>query len=77
MYAVYYDGSSIYSCGGGAWPPALIGNVAAMYLRGTPPGARPCASNPIGASIDVPGYIEFAMIHRDLSHDRRRRDQRA
>jgi hypothetical protein len=63
IYAVYYDGGSTYACGGGAWPPTLAGSVAALYLRGTPPGASPCATNPVGASVDFPGYVEFAMIH--------------
>jgi hypothetical protein len=33
IYAVWYDGTSTKTCGGGAWPPALIGHVAALYLR--------------------------------------------
>jgi hypothetical protein len=35
VYAVYYDGSSTYACGGGAWPPTLVGSVAAIYMRAT------------------------------------------
>ena len=27
IYAVYYGGSSNYACGGGPWPPTLIGKV--------------------------------------------------
>lgn len=45
IYAVYYGGGSTFACGGGAWPPTLPGNVAALYLKGTPPGAIPCAAN--------------------------------
>lgn len=68
IYAVYYDGGSTYSCGGGAWPPALPGRVAALYLQGTPPGATPCNANPFAASpTDAPHYLEFAMIH-ELMH---------
>ena len=61
IYAVYYDGHSTVSCGGGAWPPELPGNVAALYLLGEPPGAPPCSTNTLGAR--PPGYLEFAMIH--------------
>ena len=34
IYAVWYDGTSTFSCGGGAWPPELMGHVAALYLQG-------------------------------------------
>jgi hypothetical protein len=34
LYAVWYDGTSTFSCGGGAWPPKLPGHVAALYLNG-------------------------------------------
>ncbi|HKP98731.1 MAG TPA: hypothetical protein VJ735_00235, partial [Actinomycetes bacterium] len=34
LYAVWYDGTSTFSCGGGAWPPDLPGQVAALYLQG-------------------------------------------
>ena len=40
-YAVYYDGGSTWACGGAAWPPEVPGQVAAMYLRGTPGDADP------------------------------------
>lgn len=62
VYAVYYDGTSSWSCGGGAWPPELPGNVAAMYIHGLPGAAIPCDSNAFvpGGS---PGYLEFGMIH--------------
>jgi len=64
IYAAYYDGGSTFACGGGAWPPALPGKVAALYLEGTPSGAPPCNTNPFAASpTAAPGYIEFAMIH--------------
>jgi hypothetical protein len=61
LYAVYYDGSSTWSCGGGDPQPTFRGAVGAMYLRGTPPGAPPCASNPLGRT--PPGYFEFGMLH--------------
>lgn len=66
IYAVYYGGGSTYACGGGAWPPTLPGIVAAQYLKGTPPGAIPCANNPVGADPLIPGYEEFAMLHEIL-----------
>lgn len=66
VYAVYYDGSSSWSCGGGAWPPRLPGRVAAMYLKGEPPGAPPCATNSLAGPGAPPGYFEFAMLHEIL-----------
>jgi hypothetical protein len=63
IYAVYYDGGSNTACGGGAWPPELAGNVAAMYLHGTPPGAPRCDSNAFATDPSSPGYLEFAMVH--------------
>ena len=62
IYAVYYDGSSTYACGGGAWPPSLPGHVAAMYLHGTPN----CDQNPFAKPGAAPGYLEFAMLHELL-----------
>jgi hypothetical protein len=66
IYAVYYGGRSTFSCGGGAWPPELPGRVAALYLKGTPPGAPACSTNPFASSEDRPGYLEFAMLHEIL-----------
>jgi hypothetical protein len=66
LYAVFWDGGSNESCGGGAWPPTLVGNVAAMYLNGTPPGSPPCSSNVLGASATDPAYLEIAMLHEIL-----------
>jgi hypothetical protein len=66
VYAVYYDGTSSWSCGGGAWPPELPGNVAAMYLHGTPPGGIPCDTNTL-APGGAPGYLDFGMLH-ELMH---------
>ena len=66
LYAVYYDGSSGFSCGGGAWPPTLEGNVGAMYLLGEPPNAPPCSSNAFRLANEYPGYLEFGMLHELL-----------
>lgn len=63
IYAVYYDGSSTFSCGGGAWPPEINDNVAAVYLKGTPPGSPPCSSNKFAKNIAEIGYWEFSMFH--------------
>jgi hypothetical protein len=62
IYAVYYDGTSNWSCGGGAYPPTLPGNVAAMYLHGLPNGAVPCDTTTL-APGGVPGYLDFGMVH--------------
>jgi len=66
IYAVYYGGGSDYACGGGAWPPTLPGIVSAQYLKGTPPNAPACETNPIASSEDSPGYWEFGMLHEIL-----------
>jgi len=63
LAAVYYDGATPYSCGGGPWPPTLIGKVAALYLRGAPAGATPCGDNPISPDGTAAGYLELAMLH--------------
>jgi hypothetical protein len=66
VYAVYYDGTSTWACGGGAWPPTLPGNTAAMYLNGLPLTSVPCRSNPLAGAGGAPGYMEFAMLHEIL-----------
>ena len=66
LYAVYYDGSSTYACGGGAWPPTLPGRVAAMYLHGRPAGSPPCDSNALAVPGAPPGYLDYAMLHEIL-----------
>jgi hypothetical protein len=66
LYAVYYDGSSTTACGGGAWPPTLPGVVAAMYLKGRPPGAPPCDTNTLAAPGAAPGYLDYGMLHELL-----------
>jgi hypothetical protein len=67
LYAVYYDGRSTFSCGGGAWPPRLPGRVGAMYLRGEPPGSPPCSVNPLASPGGEPGYMDIGMLH-ELVH---------
>jgi hypothetical protein len=59
IYAVYYAGTSTDRCG---WA-MLRGNYVALFLRGTPPGAPPCATNAFASSVSTPGYLEFSMLH--------------
>lgn len=68
MELVYYGGDADGTCGGGPFPPALIGRVAAIYLKGTfaDPKIPSCAENPIGASLEEPGYFDFAALHELL-----------
>ena len=61
LYAVYYDGSSTFACGGGAWPPVLPGRLAAEYLR------APGCPGTLAASGAPPGYTDYAMLH-ELFH---------
>jgi hypothetical protein len=63
LYAVYYGGSSTWSCGGGAYPPGLVGQVGALYLNGAPPGAPACNTNVLGKTGGPPGYLDYAMLH--------------
>jgi hypothetical protein len=67
IYAAYYDGSSTWSCGGSAWPPVIVGNVGAIYLKGTPPGSPPCSANTFAGAGEAPRYFEFGMLH-ELMH---------
>lgn len=67
LYIVYYDGGSTFACGGAAWPPFIPGQVAAMYLRGTPGGADCGAQQFVTSATQFPRYWEFAMLH-DLVH---------
>lgn len=69
LYAVYYDGSSVYACGGGAWPPVIQDRVGAMYLRGMPTGlTTPCAEVlPWGQASLVPNYIDYGILH-EVTH---------
>lgn len=67
IYAVYYDGLHLYSCGDAFWPPELQGTVVALYLRGLPDFPMPCSANRFAAATDAPGYLEYAMVH-ELVH---------
>jgi hypothetical protein len=63
-YAVYYEGSSAWACGAGAWPPLIQGRVGAMYLRGVPFGTTiDCGAPEWGRASLVPGYQDYAMLH--------------
>lgn len=65
LYAVYYEGSSVYACGGGAYPPLIVDRVGAMYLGGQPAGQEmPCGDvRPWGQDSLVPNYIDYGMLH--------------
>lgn len=69
LYAVYYEGSSSYACGAGAYPPAIIARVGTMYLNGLPLGqTTPCGQSfPWGQPSLVPSYIDYGMLH-ELVH---------
>ncbi len=67
LLLVYYDGGHQSRCGSGAWPPALPGVLAALFLKGLAGSAFPCASNPFAASpTAAPGYLEFTAAHEAL-----------
>jgi hypothetical protein len=70
VYAVWYDGTSQFSCGGGAWPPELEGSVAALYLRGNYPagdgGRVDCSLDRFTADGVAPEINEFKMLHEIL-----------
>ncbi len=68
LYAVYYEGTSSYACGGGAYPPLIVGRVGAMYLRAQPPGQPdPCDALPWGRASLTPGYVDYGILH-ELVH---------
>jgi len=63
-YAVYYEGSSSWACGGGAWPPLITARVGAMYLKGVPFGTSiDCGAPEWGSPSLMPGYTDYAMLH--------------
>lgn len=64
IYAVYYDGSNTAACGGGAWPPTLPGDVAAIYLRATY-GAGLTCYDPALSKVRLQ-IMDFAMLHEIL-----------
>jgi hypothetical protein len=65
LYAVWYDGSSTTSCGGGAWPPQLKGHVAALYLQGAYDDVN-CAADAFTGDGVQPAINEFKMLHEIL-----------
>jgi hypothetical protein len=68
LYAVYYDGSSVYACGGGAWPPEINGRVGAVYLQGKPPNLTVTCGDarPWGQSSLVPSYVDYSVLHETV-----------
>lgn len=66
-YLAYHDGGNTTACASAPRPPAHPGRLAGIYLKGTIPGAAPCASNPLASSATAPpGYFEFVMLHELL-----------
>ena len=64
MYLAYYDGSSSYACGGATYPPVIVGQVVALYLRGRPGPFLRCDANVLGAvGATQPAYFDIAMLH--------------
>lgn len=63
VYLVYYDGRSNFACGGGAWPPKLKGNTAALYLRAFVNGTACYGAGFATADGREPRYTEFAALH--------------
>ncbi|MCC7053275.1 MAG: hypothetical protein IT355_08385 [Gemmatimonadaceae bacterium] len=68
LYLVYYEGGHVDRCASAAWPPALPGRVAAIYLHGTIAGGRNCDQNSfVTVPTAAPGYLEFVAAH-ELIH---------
>lgn len=61
IYLVYYDGSSTVACGGGAWPPTLVGNVAAVYTRATYGQGSLCYTP--SRSLAGIQHMDYAAVH--------------
>jgi hypothetical protein len=64
IYAAYYGGSNTAACGGGAWPPALAGRLAALYVKATYGAALRCydpALSTTGLQL-----MDLAMLHETL-----------
>lgn len=64
IYAAYYGGSNTAACGGGAWPPALPGNLAALYLKATYGADWPCYDPSL--SRNGLQLMDLAMLHETL-----------
>jgi hypothetical protein len=69
LYAVYYEGTSVYACGGGAYPPAIKMRVGAMYLNAVPQGLTTACQDafPWGTANLKPSYIDYGLLH-ELVH---------
>jgi hypothetical protein len=65
LYAVWYDGTSTFSCGGGAWPPDLLGHVAALYLQGHYDGVD-CSQDRFSSDGTTVELNELKMLHEIL-----------
>ncbi len=64
IYLAYYDGTSTYACGGGSYPPTIVGPVVALYLQGLPDAFTPCGSGGLGVPGRTrPAYLDIAMLH--------------
>jgi hypothetical protein len=65
MNLVYYGGSN-RTCGNSNWPsvPGQF-SLAALYLNGDfqLPGVPKCNTNPVGANLNSPGYMDFSLLH--------------
>ena len=60
LYAVYYDGASMYACGDGGAP------YPSVYLLGSDSrSGTTCVGQPIGQS--PPSYLDFSLLH-ELVH---------
>jgi hypothetical protein len=67
LLLVYYDGGHQSRCGSAATPPALVGPVGAIFLKGLATSSFPCANNPFAATPwAAPTYIEFTAAHEAL-----------
>jgi hypothetical protein len=62
IYEVFYDGSSSV-CGSAPWPSALLGHVPVIYLKGTPPNAPGCDTQPFAKLGQPSGYLEMDELH--------------
>lgn len=62
IYTVWYDGTSTHSCGGGAWPPALMGHVTVLYLQGCYDSVD-CSRDQYSSDGLEPEINEFKMLH--------------
>ena len=61
IYLIYYDGSSTAACGGGPWPPDLVGNVAGVYMRATYGQGSLCYTPSL--SLGQIQYMDYAAVH--------------